>query len=348
MDELLGHVELRESARKLLSHAHGKRSSPSGLWHILAEHGWLSLALPEACGGLAQPFAALAVLYEELGRILGPHAFVSASLCLSALAEIDDEAARALIARTLAGEAVPMASSGSWLKASAGRVSGVIRNVLDVDEATHLLLPIEDGRRNLVLAALPHPQIILKHRATWDCTRRLYDVHVENLELSSARGFAGAHADAVSLSMSAHHDLAVACDALGGIGAIFEETLEYLQVRQQFNRPIASFQAIKHRCADLCTAIGAARALVTAACHAFSTREGDWHTAAACGRLCASAVYRRVTEDAIQLHGGIGFTWEHRCHQFLKRARLNDALGGTPEQRKDAVAPALFRAATAH
>ena len=148
--------------------------------------------------------------------------------------------------------------------------------------------------------------------------------------------------------MSAHHDLALACDALGGSDAVFDETLEYLQIRQQFNRPIASFQAIKHRCADLCTALGAAEALVTAACDAFSTRAGDWHTAAVCGRLYASAVYRRVTEDAIQLHGGIGFTWEHRCHRYLKRARLNDALGGTPEQRKDAVAPALFRAATAH
>ncbi len=348
MVELLGHGELRESARKLLSQAHAKRISPSVLWHTLAEHGWLSLALPESCGGLAQPFAALAVLYQELGRILGPHAFVSASLCLSALAEVNDEAAQALIAHTLAGEAVPMASSGGWLKASAGRASGVILNVLDADQATHLLLPIETGRRHWTMAALPHPQIILQHRATWDCTRRLYDVHVENLELSSASGFAGADADAVSLSLSAHHDLAVACDALGGTDAIFEETLEYLQVRQQFNRPIASFQAIKHRCADLCAAIGAAQALVAAACQAFSTREGDWSTAAACGRLCASAVYRRVTEEAIQLHGGIGFTWEHRCHQFLKRARLNDALGGTPEQRKDAVAPALFRAAAAH
>ena len=348
MDELLGHVELRDSVRKLLSHAQEKRASSSALWHTLREHGWLALALPEACGGLAQPFAALAVLYQELGRTLGPHAFVSASLCLSALAELNEEAARALIARTLAGEAVPMALSGSWLKASAGRVCGVMRNVLDADETTHLLLPVENGCRYWALAALPHPQISLKHRAAWDGTRRLYDLQVEDLELSSVHGFPGADADALSMSMSAHHDLALACDALGGSGAVFDETLEYLQIRQQFNRPIASFQAIKHRCADLCTALGAAEALVTAACDAFSTRAGDWHTAAVCGRLYASAVYRRVTEDAIQLHGGIGFTWEHRCHRYLKRARLNDALGGTPEQRKDAVAPALFRAATAH
>jgi alkylation response protein AidB-like acyl-CoA dehydrogenase len=346
MDALLDQAVLRDSARKLLARVSEQRTNPRGWWATMVTHGWPGLALPESNGGMAQPFSALAILYQELGRVLAPHTFAAASLCLSALAELDDDAVVSeLIARSLAGEAVPMTVALAGLKAAAGRIRGTICNVPHLDEATHLLLPIEGERRIMALIGLPHPRVSFQFRPTWDRTRRLFDIQFDDVELSSACLCAADSAARVTALMAAHHDLALACDALGGAEAIFEETLAYMQLRRQFNRPIASFQALKHRCADLSTAISASRALVTAACQAFSDRQGDWGISAVCARLHAGAVYRRVTEEAVQLHGGIGFTWEHRCHEFLKRARLNDALGGTHEQRKDAVAPALFRAA---
>jgi alkylation response protein AidB-like acyl-CoA dehydrogenase len=152
----------------------------------------------------------------------------------------------------------------------------------------------------------------------------------------------GADASAALLRIRAHFDLALACDALGGAEAVFDETLAYLHQRHQFNRPIASFQAIKHRCAEHKVSIEASRALVDVACRGAADQCAAWRTKAACARLYAGTVYRNLTEDCVQLHGGIGFTWEYPCHLFLKRARLGEILGGTPEQRKDQAAPALF------
>jgi alkylation response protein AidB-like acyl-CoA dehydrogenase len=259
-----------------------------------------------------------------------------------------------LMRDTLAGTAVPMFTGSSALEVAErqGRLNGVIRNVLDVDHASHLLVPFDRPGAAVALVALPHPGITLKFRPTWDMTRRLFDVVLDGVLVPPGDVlFEGAGAESVIAVTVAQFDLAIACDAVGGAEAIFADTLEYMLVRRQFDRPIASFQALKHRCADLRTRMEASSALVSAASHAFSEARhespalGVGAPPAACARLHASRVYREVTEEAIQLHGGIGFTWEHRCHRFLKRARLNDVLNGTPEQRKDAVAPALFRAA---
>ncbi len=348
--EQLDHTELRDSVRKLLARAGEQKAAPRDAWNAMVEHGWPGLALPEACGGLGQPFTALAVVYQEIGRCLAPHTFTAISIGLAALAELNDAASRTLIGRTLAGEAMPMAIAATCLQAMPDSLRGAICNVPDADQATHLLVPIQAVRPVLAVLPLPHPQVSLRYRATWDQTRRLFDLHFDDLDLTDVVGCAGGRAAALIDRMTAQHDLALACDALGGSEAIFEETLAYMQLRRQFNRPIASFQALKHRCAELSACMAAAQALVGAACAQIAAggsdgRDGDDRTVAACARLYANAVYRNVTEEAIQLHGGIGFTWEHRCHRFLKRARLNDALGATPEQRKDAVAPALFRAA---
>jgi alkylation response protein AidB-like acyl-CoA dehydrogenase len=125
---------------------------------------------------------------------------------------------------------------------------------------------------------------------------------------------------------AAHFDLALACDAVGSAEQILAETLTYMETRKQFNRVIASFQALKHRCADLKTSMEASRALVDASCAAFAAGQGEWRAMAAASRLHAGAVYPQVTEEAVQLHGGIGFTWEQSRHLFLKHAPLNDVL----------------------
>lgn len=350
MEDSLSTVELRDCARRVLVRARERNLSASELWSAIVDSGWLGLTIPEELGGLDQPFSALAILYQELGRASAQHTFVATSLCLSALASYagSSRAPQELIQQTLDGAARPMfvGSSAGDVEVLSGRLDGTIRNVLDVDNASHILVPFERQGQSIALIALPHPGITLNFRATWDVTRRLFDVVFDGVELQSAAVlFERDAAESVLASMAAQLDLALACDAVGGADAIFAETLEYMLVRRQFDRPIASFQALKHRCADLRTQMEASGVLVTAGCHAFSQLQGNWGITAACARLYASEVYRKVTEEAIQLHGGIGFTWEHRCHQFLKRARLNDVLGGTPEQRKDAVAPMLFRAA---
>lgn len=350
MQDLLNLVELKDSARQVLGHARERNTPAPELWNTLIDLGWLAACLPEESGGLDQPFAALATLYQEFGRVLAPHDFAAVSICLSALAGAAGEsrAAGELIKQTLAGAARPMCAGTAArdVRAVEGRLHGAIRGVLDLGDASHLLVPFEAAGATLALFKMPHAGVSIVRRPTWDLTRRLFDVVLDDVVVEAkdivSEGAAGA---ALMQSIAALFNLALACDALGGSDMLFSETLAYMQSRRQFGRPIASFQALKHRCADLATELSAAHALVMAGGDALSALQGDWVSKAVCGRLYAGEVYRKLTEEAIQFHGGIGFTWEHPCHRYLKRARLNEVLGGTREQRMDAVAPALFRVA---
>lgn len=347
---LLDLAELRDSSRLVLAKGTERGASAAESWQTLASLGWLGISVPADRGGLEQPFSALAVLYEELGRALAPHSFIDSSVCLHALsAMVDaDGPAAALLGRALAGEAILADATDTALvsQPSQSLLRGVVAAVPDVAAATHLLLRVHSGDVRIVGLALPHPAVSFLHRDAWDQTRDLADLHLEGVDLKDTVPFvSGVDAERAAVNMRAHFDLAMACDALGGADAVFQETLRYLQARRQFNRPIASFQAIKHRCADLATSLAGARSLVGAACRQFSTQAGDWRSAAAACRLHAGAAYRDISEEAIQLHGGMGFTWQHGCHRYLKRARCNDALRGSPDRRKDELAPTLFKAA---
>ncbi|QCP51794.1 acyl-CoA dehydrogenase [Trinickia violacea] len=363
MENLIELDELRDSVRRVLDDLADRQSmlrDPSAvpqlnatLWKTLTELGWLGLAVPEAHGGLGQPFTALAILYQEFGRSLLASSFASAAIGLDMLStDGASEQAGPLIAAGIAGEAIVVAAatgigtldvrsseSGFVLDGSYGCVPGA-------GAATHLLVPIEQPEVAIALVELPQSGVTVTARPSWDITQLAFDIRFTEVAIQAdsivLRGPAAA--DALT-RMGTHLDLALACDAVGGADRIFCETLEYMATRRQFNRAIASFQALKHRCADLKTAMEGSRALVEASCAAYSHCKGEWRTMAACSRLYAGSVYRNVTEEAVQLHGGIGFTWEHPCHLFLKRARMNEVLGGSAEQRKDRVAPVLLAAA---
>lgn len=356
--------ELRDAARRVLG-KHLDRleilRTPESvpqlnktLWKTIGELGWLGLCVPEEHGGLGQPFSAVATLYRELGRSLSGAAFASAVIGLDMLAQDGAEAGSAAVLEAgIAGEAIAVATStgtGNLVTSMRGAsvvLNGTIRYVLGAGDATHLLVPCDNGDLAVVLIALPNPQVTVTPRATWDITRgAVFDVEITALDIGpESVVLRGSNAERALVRAAAHFDLALACDAVGGAEQIFGETLAYMEARKQFGRAIASFQALKHRCADLRTSMEAARALVDAACLSFAAGQGEWRAMAASSRLFAGAVYRQVTEEAVQLHGGIGFTWEQSCHLFLKRARLNDALGGAAEQRKDEVAVAMLQAA---
>ena len=210
--------------------------------------------------------------------------------------------------------------------------------------ATHWLLPVEDVGPAVALLALPHAGVTVVDAASWDATRSVGDLVLDQVALQpDAIVLQGEPAAVAWRRAAARFDLAMACDAVGGTDRILTQTLDYLGTRQQFGRAIASFQALKHRCADHATSLAGARALVRRAVRDFAAGSGDWQGSAALARLHAGSVFLQVSEDAVQLHGGIGFTWEHDCHVFLKRARLGEALGATAAARKDALAPGLFR-----
>ncbi|WP_454833181.1 acyl-CoA dehydrogenase family protein [Pseudomonas veronii] len=363
MDDLIELEALSDAARRVLLGYQDRIQllkdpdwvvrNERALLKVGTELGWLGLCVPAQWGGLQQPFSALATLYVELGRALSGPSIGAAAIGLESLSQAAAApAVAALIEEVIQGDkrVVSLANGRMAFETSVRRSSvvltGTVADVLGVEFATHVLIPLELPQPALALVPIDHPGLSLVVRKAWDLTRpQLFEVTFESLDIPrDALILQGKPAEEAQLRAAAHFDLALACDAIGGSEQVFSETLAYMQTRTQFGRAIASFQALKHRCADLATEIEAARALVDATCK-LSADPATRRTQAAACRLLAGAVYRRVSEESVQLHGGIGFTWEQSCHLFLKRARLNDALGGTPAQRKDQVAPQILAAA---
>jgi alkylation response protein AidB-like acyl-CoA dehydrogenase len=305
----MARAELQDATRKAFC-AGGLAPDPDTSWGVVTEMGALMMAVPEALGGLGLGREAAGVIYTELGRTLAPGPVIAQMLVIEALCAADGLAERQdLLDRAMGGEVMTASLAGP---SASGRLTGVP----DADRASHVLVVEE---RRVALVSLQDAEITA--RETWDKTRRLFDVRPTASGLVLAEGDA---ATALAHQLEGQLLFALAGDSLGGADAILELTIDYLKTRRQFDRPLALFQALKHRVADMKTWLSAAEAL-------FWSRAAD--PAAGLAELgalkaYAASVYRAIAEDAIQLHGGIGLTMEHHCHLFLKRATLNAALGG--------------------
>lgn len=308
-------------------------------WPMIAEMGWLMIELPEDQGGLGLGREASAAIHFELGRVLSSAPLIPALLGLQAIAASTTLPDReSWIERLCGGEYVPLHLLPSKLERAAdGSLSGPVSGVFDADMASHVLV----GTAGLyVLVPIDAPGVTLVERTTWDKSRRLFD-----LELS---GFAPSLIVAEGDGATVLHDrispgaqLALAAEALGGANAAFEMTVEYLKMRKQFDRPLAMFQALKHRCADMKIALETAESLL------WSRAADPAATITDMGAMKALAnqVYLDVVEEAIQLHGGIGLTHEHQCHLFMKRALLNAQLCGGTEHWQEAAGRQALAAA---
>lgn len=299
-------------------------------WDLIAEMGFLMMAVPEAQGGLGLGLEAAGVVHSALGRTLVPGPAIAQMLVIEALSAADSLADRhALIERAMGGEVM---TASLALRNSAT----LLTCVPDADRASHVLL-VEEAR----IALLPMDGLAITPRDTWDKTRRLFDVSVDGAAtpIILAEGEA---ATKLAQRLSAQRSFALAADSLGGANAILRLTIDYLETRHQFDRPLALFQALKHRVADLKTAIVAAEALL------WERSSDDVAGMNAMGAVKAHAcsVYRMVTEEAVQLHGGIGLTMEHHCHLFLKRAMLNAALGGDADHWEEETGRQALKQAT--
>lgn len=323
---MIERAELHDAAQKAFP-ADQLKPAREASWDLITEMGWLLLPLAEDAGGLGLGRDASAAIHFELGKVLSTAPLIPALLSVQTLAAAEELADQASwIERVCAGELVTLNllpgditlnTSGSiWL-------SGTLPCVPDADIATHVLV-FAKGIAALVPLASEHVEISERH--LWDESRRLFDVtlrnhHVEP-ELVVARGEASHH---IADRLHGELQLALAADCLGGASAALAMTVEYLKTRKQFDRPLAMFQALKHRCADLKTQVVAAEALLWTR----AVDEDATVTDLGALKALASDVYRFVAEEAIQLHGGIGLTEEHHCHLFMKRAMLNLQLGGS-------------------
>lgn len=314
--------ELRDATRKAFP---ADRLTPprDESWQLVAEMGWLMIELAEDQGGLELGRAAAAAVHFELGKVLPSVPLAPALLGLQGIAAspslVDKED---WIERICSGEYIPLNMlPGSAEMGPDGLLSGKVCGIFEADMAGHVLVA-SPGRYDLV--PLDSGDVRIVERELWDPSRRLFDMELAAYRPDPALVVAvGSEAQALHDLISSSAQLAIAADSLGGANAIFEMTVEYLKTRRQFGRPLALFQVLKHRVADLKVQLEAAEALLW-------SRADDESTLLELGALKAhcSSVFRDVVEEAIQLHGGIGLTEEHPCHLFFKRAMLNCQLCG--------------------
>lgn len=324
----MARAELRDATRKAFS-AGGLAPDFDASWNTVAEMGALMMAVPEDLGGLGLGREASGVIHTELGRTLAPGPAIAQMLVIEALCAADGLAERQdLLDRAMTGEVMTasLARADAW---------GSLTCVPDADRASHVLVVQEDR-----ITLVPLEGAEFTARETWDRTRRLFDVRPIGDGLVLAEGDA---ATALRQRLEAQLLFALAGDSLGGADAILDLTIEYLGTRRQFDRPLALFQALKHRVADMKTWLSAAEALFWN--RAIDPDAGVPELGAL--KAHAASVYRAIAEDAVQLHGGIGLTMEHHCHLFLKRATLNSALGGDADHWEEQAGRRVLQQAVA-
>jgi alkylation response protein AidB-like acyl-CoA dehydrogenase len=359
------HDELRKVARDLLGAP--VAGEPVDLdWPLAASLGWLGLEVPEALGGSGASFAEVAVVGEELGRAAAASPFLgTAVLGVGALAALEPGDDRdGLLAGIAAGDevvavAVPTgeAAAGAVVRpefrlarTAAGLVlDGGAAFVPDAPAAGRLLVIAADpdGVPVVVVADLGQTGLAVDAQPVLDASRDLGAVVAASVPVAddSVLRFAG-DPQAALARLVQRGALAVAVDCLGVAGAMLDATVAYARVRHQFGRPIGSFQAVKHACADMLVQLSLSRELVAAAVDDVVGEAPGAATSVAMAKAHAGEMAVGVAGSAMQLHGGIGYTWESGVPLHLKRAALDRSLFGSPRAHRAAVS-SRFRASGA-
>ncbi|MEY2943890.1 MAG: hypothetical protein RLY97_1904, partial [Pseudomonadota bacterium] len=301
-------------------------------WALIADMGWLMMPLAEDAGGLGLTGDAIAAVHFELGKVLSTAPLTSALLGITAIGMAADLPNHAdWIEKTTSGQfitaSLALTSPNLTTDGDKPSLNGTLNAVADADMASHILI-LTAGLGIACLLPRDAAGVTITERQLWDESRRLFDVTLENVVVEPALVLASGEAvKPLARALKGQMLIALAADALGGANAALDRSVDYLKTRRQFDRPLAMFQALKHRCANLKAQITAAEALL------WSRAADPSATTAQLGALKALAcdVYRATVEEAIQLHGGIGLTEEHPCHLYMKRAMLGAQLGGSSD-----------------
>ena len=363
-------AELRDTARRLL----GERSSSpqvrgllddatgydQSLWASMAELGWLAINISDEHGGMGASYTELAVILHELGRQVTPSPML-ASIVLGAgalSASANDGLASALLPGVATGETVLAAAlsnaAGSYepARASVGWgivegsvvLDGTARFAPDAHVADHLVVVASDTSGDATLAIVDRRAagVTVEVEPTFDRTRRLCRVTFDAVAVGDDRLLAEpGHGADLHHRVVALGAIAAMCDAVGAAEHILEISNQYAKERFQFGRAIGSFQAVKHHLANMFTDVEASRAAVVQAVDVVD-HGGNIRHAAAIAKSFAGPACARAAALAVQVHGGIGFTWEHDAHLFLKRTRLDDAMFGTAKWHRQYLATLLI------
>jgi alkylation response protein AidB-like acyl-CoA dehydrogenase len=344
-----------ERIRELAESENGFEQSD---WEEMAELGWPGLALPEEWGGQGLGVVDLAVLFEEMGYALAPSPLLSTTLVGLALAHCGSDDQRERFLRPLAtGEkrGVPAlwdagsaANPGGFTMEAKIDGEGIVLDgekvlVPDAALADFFVVATSDGKRHLVdsgadgLTVTAEPSI--------DLTRRLYSVRFDGVRVAAEDTMPAEGPDYYSVFFRIC--VALAAESTGIAQRTMEMAVSYAKDRQQFGRPIGAYQAVSHRCAQMLLETENSRSAVYGAAWAADAEPESLPLAASMAKAYASDAGWRVPDASIQVHGGIGFTWEHDLHFFLKRGKANAAMFGTASWHRDRVADRILAEAPA-
>ncbi|MET9499248.1 acyl-CoA dehydrogenase family protein [Streptomyces sp. NPDC006552] len=313
------------------------------LWKNLAETmGLAGLLVPEDLGGQGASHREAAVVCEELGRAVAPLPYLtSAVIATEVLLGCAGDEARTLLAalaggHTVAALAVPLSAGpgqglAGGVRATGGAVSGRVTAVADAAAADVFLVPTAAG---LFAVDATADGVTVEPQTSFDRTRPLAAVTFDG---AAGRLLADDAAAPVRRGLRAGAGLLVS-EQLGLADWLLTETVRYTRERHQFNRPVGSFQALKHRLARLWLEVVNTRAVARNAADALATGSDDTDVAVAVAQAFAAPVAVRAAEEALQLHGGIGMTWEHPIHLYLKRAKADAIALGTAGHHRSELA----------
>jgi alkylation response protein AidB-like acyl-CoA dehydrogenase len=346
----------------------------TGLWRVLAaDVGCAGLLIPESHGGAGASYREAAVVAEEAGRAVAPVPYLGSAVVATAaaLSAGDAELLSGLAEGTVtAALAVPFASQPSAGQPSVSksgpsqqgatttgtgpaatvrvvspqpgdapgqaRLTGVVAGVADALPASVLLVPADGVPSGLYAVEAGAPGLTVTPVVSLDQTRPLADLTLDGVParlLASGPDAGRAVADALAAGAAM-----LAAEQLGVAERCLEMTVTYLKERYQFARPIGSFQALKHRAADLWVAISQARAASRYAAACLADGDADAPVAVALAKAACGDAATLAAQECVQLHGGIGFTWEHPAHLYLKRATSSSIGFGTPDWHRASLA----------
>ncbi|AYJ03780.1 acyl-CoA dehydrogenase [Mycobacterium avium subsp. avium] len=325
------HRELAEVARGFLTSQKARWAARSlldatdeprpGFWPNLVELGWLGLHIDEEYGGSGFGLPELVVVVEELGRAVAPGPFVPTVIASAVIAKNGTaEQKSRLLPDLIDGTVTAGIGLDSRVRLGDGVADGEAGILLGAGLAGLLLIAAGD---DVLVLERDRDGVSVDVPDNFDPTRRSGRVRLDNVRVSDADVLAGARPSALARARTL-----LAAEAVGGASDCVDAAVAYAKVRQQFGRTIATFQAVKHHCANMLVGAESGIAAVWDAARAAGEDEDQFHLIAAVAAALAFPAYVRNAELNIQVHGGIGFTWEHDAHLHLRRAVVTAALFG--------------------
>ncbi|RLV55344.1 acyl-CoA dehydrogenase [Aeromicrobium phragmitis] len=356
--------DLRSSLRDFLSRRSGSEARnrvlksgyalDRGLWDSMAQQlGLLGLALPESVGGSEAGFLETSIVLEELGRdaYAGPYfSTVAASWVLQHAGEDGATTLEQLASGSRIFTLAIADEGGTWARpghrttafevADGHRLAGLKVNVTDADTADEFVVvaDLPDGPAWFRVAA-DAPGVSVVMGESLDLTRPIGQLVLQDAPAILVVGPAAAGEILADVNDKAA--VALSAEMVGGADAALRQAVAWSLERTQFGRPIGSFQAIKHMSADALVEVETARVLTQYAAWAIDERTPDRSVVASMAKQAASDAFSLAAGNNIQIHGGIGFTWEHSAHLYFRKAKATSALFGTAPQHRDRIADLL-------